>query len=426
LGSGVGGGGGRGGLVGGGGGGVLMGLVLVGVLLQWLQDRGVTLSVTGSRPSFVRSAWVTGLGAAALVVLGLPNVQRLIGGQSGTILASLQESRFNERDAELLDRGYYEGLLETSRFTTELWEAKLAMPSDWKALTESDLVRITGGIMRYELVPSNRTVYHRAETTTNQWGMRDRDYLQAKPPGTYRMALLGASYEMGSAVRDGESFEALVETRLNASSAGKPFERYEILNFAVGGYSVLQHMQLLDDKLGAFSPDMVLCTGHSGDTGRTLFLLAEMVQEGVPLPLFLDDLRQRSGIQPGMDFSEYRRLLAPFGDEILGWGYRQIVEKSRAMGATPLWAFVPRTDGIRRGEDPEQIRALAREAGFVVLDLEGAYLETDPRLLSVAPWDAHPNPRGHQLLADRLYQVLLESNQIPGMRQAGRTETVNR
>ncbi len=384
----------------------LVALVGVGVWIQWLTDRGVELSVTGSNPSFRRAAVYTGAGALALVLLGLPRVQGLMGARGGEVIASLQESRFNERDAELLDRGYYEGLLETGRFTTQLWEAKLEMPKDWAPLTQSGLVRNTGGMMRYELVPSHEMTYHRAPLSTNRWGMRDRDYEKAKPEETYRIALLGASYEMGSGVADSKGFEPLVEERLNRELAGAGYDRFEILNFAVGGYSVIQHVYLLESKIAEFQPDAIFCTGHSGDAGRALLVLSQLVEDGVPLPPGLEAIRERAGITPGMDATEYRRRLSPFGEDILRWGYERIVALSRQMGAVPVWVFVPRTDGIRRGEEPERLRKIAEEAGFLILDLDGAYGDEDPRLIRLAPWDAHPNPQGHSLLAEKLFEAI--------------------
>ena len=45
--------------------------------------------------------------------------------------------------------------------------------------------------------------------------MRDQDYERSPPPNTFRIALLGPSNVMGWGVGDGETFEALVEERLN-------------------------------------------------------------------------------------------------------------------------------------------------------------------------------------------------------------------
>ncbi len=110
-----------------------------------------------------------------------------------------------------------------------------------------------------------------------------------------------------------------------------------------------------------------------------------------------------------MASGEVRRRLgsAPFPREIGKWGYRQIVEASRRHGAIPVWAFVPMSDNtIQPPETIEYLSAMAREAGFVVLNLGDAFDGQNAEEISVARGDYHPNELGHRLLADRLYDAL--------------------
>ena len=48
------------------------------------------------------------------------------------------------------------------------------------------------------------------------------------------MLLVGASHEMGMGVKDDETFENVLEDRLNRELAGAPDPRFEILNLSVG------------------------------------------------------------------------------------------------------------------------------------------------------------------------------------------------
>ena len=50
----------------------------------------------------------------------------------------------------------------------------------------------------------------------------------------------------------------------------------------------------------------------------------------------------------------------------------------------------------------------ARDAGFVVLDLGGIYRGIDGTELRLAEWDAHPNVRGHQIIAAGLYEAIVQ------------------
>ena len=89
---------------------------------------------------------------------------------------------------------------------------------------------------------------------TNRWGMRDRDYELTPPPGVYRIALLGPSTAMAAGVEAEQSFEALLEARLNREAARGRRGPFEILNFGVPGYSPLQMLYQLDRKVFGVRP----------------------------------------------------------------------------------------------------------------------------------------------------------------------------
>ena len=75
----------------------------------------------------------------------------------------------------------------------------------------------------------------------NSFGLRDREYALAKGARTFRIVVLGQSYVMGSGVNDDETFENIVEDRLNNEVAkSKGYDRIEIINLAVPGYSAIQ------------------------------------------------------------------------------------------------------------------------------------------------------------------------------------------
>lgn len=399
---------------------LILGLALVvgmGVLVQWLNSRGVELSVTGSHPSFRRSAIVTTVGAALLALMGVTRIQQAVfGSERAVVVASLQESHFNRRDEELRERGYYEGLLEAGKFTNQLWEVQ--QPKDWKVIGETNAARQTHDLLRYELVPSMQITFHRAPFSINRWGMRDKDYEQARPPDTYRVALLGKSYEMGGGSKNDETFEAVAEARLNAEYAPLTRQHYEILNFAVGGYTLLDLVVLTREKVFAFEPNAVFYTGHSVEQRILFNRLSQVVKRGVSLPPDLDALLQRAGVKPGMEQTETRRLLKPFADELIGWGYKAIVEACRAHGVLPVWVFVPRTDD--GGEEYEATKAhlttLAREAGFLTLSLDDAYGNIDRRLIQLVQWDTHANAAGLKMLGNRLFEVMVEHADELGLR----------
>src|SRR2546422_11018288 len=118
---------------------------------------------------------------------------------------------------------------------------------------------------------------------------RSQEYEQRKPPGTLRMALMGASLEMGWGVADGETFENLVEDQLNREARKGPFRLYEILNFAVAAYSLPQQLTILDRVL-SFEPDVILLAAHKLDAQEAVGHLVDRGAKAVPIPF--DSLRE--------------------------------------------------------------------------------------------------------------------------------------
>jgi hypothetical protein len=395
--------------------GIVAGVVLLlalGTIAQWVSNRGWRFSWDQARASFPRVASYTAVGALLLVLLGLPRVQARLGEEAGTWIASLQESRFNQRDTELMERGYYEGLLGSDRYLSQLWRVQMWRPVDWVPLELSTAVRRTDDLLRVELIPSQETVQKRVVLRTNRWGMKDIEYELEKPPGIFRIALLGASYTMGPGIEEGGNYESLLEARLNREHAGGRYDGYEILNFAVGGYSVVQHIQVCDEKVYGFDPDLLLYTMHSGGMNRALHTLTMIYARGVELPPFLAGVLERAGAKPDMGEDEIRKRLRPFGDEVLSWGYRRIVDQCNERGILPVWVYIPRTEGltgVREQEHPGHLSQLAREAGFITYSIGDAFEGHDKSRLQLRPWDAHPNELGHRLLADRLYRLLREN-----------------
>ena len=90
---------------------------------------------------------------------------------------------------------------------------------------------------------------------TNALGLRDREYPAGKPPGTYRIYMLGDSFTEGGGLVLANTVAKRVEGGLNAGRCGR---RFEIVNGGTASYSpILEYLQLKTLGLG-LEPDMVV------------------------------------------------------------------------------------------------------------------------------------------------------------------------
>ncbi|MGE3841301.1 MAG: GDSL-type esterase/lipase family protein [Vicinamibacterales bacterium] len=335
-------------------------------------------------------------------------------GATGQVLASLREVSLNRRDAEQFQRGYYENLVEVRRFNDEeLWRLYEQTPDGFvRSLSQAGLSRNTSDNQEYELLPSASGRFLGASMRTNRWGMRDKDYPLDPPGGTYRLALLGPSTAMGSGVEDGETFESLLEAQLNQADGNASARTYEILNFGVAGYQPLQILHQLQHKVLAFKPNAVLYVGHASDLDGNATHWAAKVRSGTPMPdRTLSELAERTGIGRHTGHTEARRRIKPHRSELLGLVYRQIVKEARNHQVQPVFVYLQTVLELSQTWQDEDHRAVveeARQAGFLVMDLTGAYGTQPQSRLWIATGDGHPNALGNRLIADRLRMLLAE------------------
>lgn len=371
----------------------------------------------GDQPrSLGRSAAAIGLPVAIAICASLPGLDKRLGPASD-LIASAKRSELNRRDFANAERGYYESLVNIGGFNPELWQVYAARPREWDFLRNTELVRATGRLPDFEMLPGVSGRFHGASVRTNRWGMRDKEYEKTPGPNTLRIALLGSSHVFGDGVENEETFETLLEKRLN--EVGGRYERYEILNFAVGGYSALDCMAVLEDKVFEFGPRYIFYVDVSGTVGRAL----RDVAAGARIPSdrrhdFLMGVLREAGIDDAPADEQMRKALLPQQARFLGAIYGRFVELARERGVPAYWILMPR---VVQEQSAELQRRVAQEAGFRILDLAGAYDGYDPKALEVAPWDDHPNAVAHRLVADKFFEVLQRSEDTIPLGLAVRT-----
>ncbi|MGB8330059.1 MAG: hypothetical protein WCE62_08010, partial [Polyangiales bacterium] len=379
--------------------GIAAGVVAMG-------DRKAIKRESRHRDAWIREAIRPTVTMALLLMVGIEGIYTEFGPRVATFIQPLRSGQLSRLDNAALDRGYYEDLLRVNRFNSQLWEVYSQKPKNFLDVNFGALKRHIGGFVGTELIPSFVASTDYGPITVNRWGMRDKDYERVPPPGTYRIALLGPSNVMGWGVGDGQTFEALVEDRLNHEPARGGPARYEILNLGVPGYKPPQQLVALERALD-FSPNAVFYVAVGREPSQSALHLAAIVRQRIAIPYpELDVLVTKAGLAPDMDETTILRRLEPLHDEVLSAVYKRIVDECRRREIVPVWIFLPQ---VRKGtweeETPVAMRA-ARDAGFVMIDMGNVYEGQDLAALRVADWDQHPNARAHRLIARRLYDEL--------------------
>ncbi len=367
----------------------------------------------GMKSSFFKPAMFNGLLILAVFIIGSPTISTRLGDRAHGLIEDLRVSRLSDRDAELLRRGYYEDLMGVNRFNPDLWEIYNKRPTDWPLLQDTELAQLTRDFRVIEINPSKSIIYHNERFSTNEWGFRDKSYDKIPPANTFRVALVGPSFVMGSGVADEQTFEWLLEDRLNSQVNESSYSGYEILNFGTAGHSALQELYTLENTALDFKPNAVFYVAHQLEEDVVVRNLGGSIRDNAEIPYeFLNSIIQREGLTSDMSQEELERLLKPYGPEIIAWTYQRIAEVCAENGIIPVWIYIPALELPSSTEYRAELMQVAEQAGLVTINLEDVYSGQNADELIVAEWDKHPNAKGHQLIAKALYDALLERSDL--------------
>ncbi len=116
---------------------------------------------------------------------------------------------------------------------------------------------------------------------------RDRVYAIPKPPGVFRILVLGDSVALGQQVRRSETFPERLELALDS-----PERRVEVVNAGVNGYTPYNELHYFLEVGHAFEPDLVLAAFCMNDVVDPLLhwnrrrRLLEIPAEAIPNPAY--------------------------------------------------------------------------------------------------------------------------------------------
>jgi hypothetical protein len=368
-------------------------------------------NTTATRPfHFWPSAIATTAGSLCLVVT--PLVITRMPASVRYPIARLHSDVLNARDIALQRRGYYEDL-DVGRRDNWQWQRKEGMPKGW-AEGKKVFYRQRTDFLLTEIVPSASTTLGGARIRSNHLGMRDREYQKIKPTNTYRIVLVGASHDMGAGVRDHETYENLVEARLNNRPPDQRYSAYEILNMSIGGSGILQRLLRLEAEGFQLAPDAAVVSVAAHDKQFLIEHLRKVITLGIKPPPdyqeILDRIVTKARVHGKMPEAMIERRLQSYVTEIYEWAFQRFATECRRRGIRPVIIYRPAPvdfEGVESASRSEIIR-LAGASGLEVIDLSPAFdAIVDRDNLIVAKWEHHTTALGHRLLADKLYEGLV-------------------
>jgi hypothetical protein len=110
----------------------------------------------------------------------------------------------------------------------------------------------------------------------NRRGLRGREVSAQPEAGTFRILVVGDSVAFGWGVEEEETFERVLERRLNEGA------RVEVINAGVPGYSADQYLLYLKTSGFALEPDLIVLTENGNDIEELGWKEFELDRDGLP------------------------------------------------------------------------------------------------------------------------------------------------
>jgi len=391
----------------------LIGLVFLGVCLSWLiykNEKGDGLMRLSNGSVYILSVsmvWLLGLAA-------IPVVNTQIGSRLNIDMEPVIKTKLNAADRQNQFRGYYEDILSVrSMMDTPLEDVLRDQPKEKVTLFKLGALDMHDGLITKTLKPNLDLQYRGARFQTNDLGLRDRPTTQERPSNTLRMVLLGGSIEMGSGVTMDETYENVVEDKLQSETSLNSFRKIEILNFGIPKLHLPQHIARVDQIIPELDPQVVIYTCHSHEIERAMASLFRAYKAGKKIEYeYITDLFEELDLSKSVDETAFNRAMLPEMPNLIEWGLTHIKQQVESMGAIPVWMFVPSLDGKVDHEEDKELIQMAERLGFYILDLRGFSGSRSQEELIIGLWNRHPNALGHKLLAKKMYAEMIANQPL--------------
>ncbi len=252
--------------------------------------------------------------------------------------------------------------------------------------------------------PNRDGVYYGVEIATNNSGFRDREFPREKLSGVTRIMFLGDSFTLGWGVPFEQTFEKVLEKKLNTGG-----QRVETMNLGVGNYNTTMEVELFKSEGLPYRPDAVVLVYFVNDTEPVpqMSRWGYRLRRSSYLFAFLHDrmLRYKASWGFGEDWREYYASLYDATRPALAENAASFKELARVCREHGVKLFVVNYPDLHALKEypfdvaTQHIRTLAQGEQAPFLDLLPVLAPHAPESLWVSNEDTHGNAKAAALVA---------------------------
>jgi hypothetical protein len=274
-------------------------------------------------------------------------------------------------------------------------------------------------ILIEELKPNYSQLYDGAQICVfptnvkiNSFGFRDYEYSLDKSNNTFRIISLGDSNTFGHGVELNQSYSKVLETMLNQ---GNDNWKYEVFNFGVPGYNVVQKIETLKRKGLRFNPDLILVQYEGGDImdATRIKEIREEVRSDYLKSHKISDLNESYNLLK-LEMNAVKKYMDELNKKPFSEVWKIVEEPlmdlanitNRANISVIIFAYPSSNEDL-------YLEKIASRYGWSFVDMRELYKKYKIDDLLLNKNDPHPNVFAHNLIAEKIYEKLISDKLLP-------------
>lgn len=251
---------------------------------------------------------------------------------------------------------------------------------------------------------------HQVKHTYNADGLHERfDYEIEKPSNTFRIITLGDSFTFGQFVNTADNWTEQLEDLLNNNLLDDDIKKFEVINLGVSGFDIPYSIKRYQDIGAKYDPDLIIWFESGSGLIRFMEKERDYGQRCVEeyeknnISVSEKEMFHPCTLKTDQYFIDYfSNSYEQLNTELIN----KLNEFLTTLNPEKIMFFSYTKETISSPEllEPtiEKIHNRHKDVRYLPIIEEASKEET--RLL-----DDHPNKRGHQLIAETIYQYLKDN-----------------
>lgn len=235
------------------------------------------------------------------------------------------------------------------------------------------------------------------------------NYSISKPKNTFRIITLGDSFTYGQYVNTEDNWSSLLEKKLNNLFICKDMNKFEVINLGVPGYDIKYSVKRFELRGEKYDPDLVIWFLKDDDFNIINEYFIPKEQELVHQLDF--DINNPSEFDsknggPIIFLKIIEEIKKELGDKIFIDYQTNALKKMNTLYKKKLLIITFPTTNIQYQSIMEKF-VVSRQNGYLYKNLTNIY-----KIDGLFFLDGHPNLKGHQVIANDLFNYLIKNKII--------------